>query len=131
MTGSRGADKVTRLKHACAAALVSVALPPLGAVAQPAQLPFSALPADVVDTVRQIQYACEQEGYASSDEAGISFVDLDHTGGTDIALSAQHVCDGMVKGANCSTGGCDLIIWKQVGPGSGGGSSTRPSRPTP
>ncbi|MFG1248135.1 hypothetical protein, partial [Xanthobacter flavus] len=116
MTGSRGADKVTRHTHAFAAALLSVALMPIGAVAQPAQLSFSALPSDVVDTVRQIRHACEQEGYASSDEAGLSFVDLDHTSGTDIILSAQHVCDGMVKGANCSTGGCDLIIWKQVGP---------------
>ncbi|MFG1225744.1 hypothetical protein [Xanthobacter wiegelii] len=115
MMGSRSTPGVFRLKHACAAALVSVALMPLGTVAQPVQLPFSALPADVVDTVRQIRQACEQAGYASSDEAGISFVDLDHTGGTDIILSAQHVCDGMVKGANCSTGGCDLIIWKQVG----------------
>lgn len=116
MTASRGAPGVFRHKHAFAAALLSVAITSAGAVAQPAQIPFSALPSDVVDTVRQIRQACEQAGYASSDEAGISFVDLDHTGGTDIILSAQHVCDGMVKGANCSTGGCDLIIWKQVGP---------------
>lgn len=25
----------------------------------------------------------------------------------------------MAKGANCSTGGCRLIIWKQVGPREG------------
>lgn len=116
MTAGRGANKVTRHKHAFAAALLSVAITPVGAAAQPAQLPFSALPSDVVNTVRQIRQACEEAGYASSDEAGISFVDLDHTGGTDIILSAQHVCDGMVKGGNCSTGGCGLIIWKQVGP---------------
>lgn len=116
MTGGRGADKVIRRTYAIAVALFSVSLMPIGAVAQPAQLPFAALPDDVVDTVRQIRQACEQEGYASSDKAGLSFVDLDHTRGTDIILSAQHVCDGMVKGANCSTGGCGLIIWKQVGP---------------
>jgi len=116
MTASRGARGVFRHKHAFAAALLSVAITSVGAVAQPAQMPFSVLPGDVVDTVRQIRHACEEAGYASSDEAGISFVDLDHNGGTDIILSAQHVCDGMVKGANCSTSGCGLIIWKQVGP---------------
>lgn len=116
MTGSRSTPGVFRHTRAFAAALLSVALMPIGAVAQAAQLPFSTLPGDVVDTVRQIRQACEEAGYASSNETGISFVDLDHTGGTDIILSAQHVCDGMVKGANCSTGGCDLIIWKQVGP---------------
>lgn len=116
MTGSRGALGVFRHKHGFAAAFLSVALMPIGAVAQPAQMPFSDLPRDVVDTVRQIRRACDREGYASSDEAGISFVDLDHTGGTDIILSAQHVCDEMVKGANCSTGACGLSIWKQVGP---------------
>ncbi|MFG1225741.1 hypothetical protein [Xanthobacter wiegelii] len=116
MTGSRSTPGVFRHKHTFATALLSVALMPIGAVAQLAQLPFSALPGDVVGTVRQIQHACQQAGYASSEDAGISFVDLDHNGGTDIIVSAQHVCDGMVKGANCSTGGCGLIIWKQVGP---------------
>ncbi|MFG1209785.1 hypothetical protein V5F79_23610 [Xanthobacter flavus] len=95
MTGSRrGADKVPRHTHAFAAVLLSVALMPIGAVAQAAQLPFSTLPGDVVDTVRQIRQACEEAGYASSNETGTSFVDLDHTGGTDIILSAQQVCDG-------------------------------------
>ena len=54
MTGSRrGADKVTRHTRAFAAALLSVALMPIGAVAQPAQMPFSDLPRDVVGQLRR------------------------------------------------------------------------------
>ncbi|NMN57681.1 hypothetical protein FHT36_001578 [Xanthobacter sp. SG618] len=62
MTASRGAPGVYRHKPVFVAALLSVAITSVGAVAQSAQMPFSALPSDVVDTVRQIHHACEQEG---------------------------------------------------------------------
>lgn len=88
MAGSRSAADNFRRAHALAAALLSIAPMPNAAVAQPSQMPFSALPGDVVDTVRQIRQACDQAGYASSDEAGIYFVDLGHTDGTDITLAA-------------------------------------------
>ena len=53
MTANRSAPGAIRLKRACAAALVSIALMPIGAVAQPAPLPFSALPGDVVGQLRR------------------------------------------------------------------------------
>lgn len=81
-------------------------------------LSFNQLPKDVRQTIRSTQEAClemDPENKTNADMSGVSFIDLDGSGGTDIIVSHRYVCRWPVKGAGCSTGGCSFEIWKQTG----------------
>ena len=80
---------------------------------------FNALPSEVVGYVREIRKRCaelipETRPYAI--DQGISFVDIDGDGATDIIVDAETLCGAWIKGGNCSNRGCDLKIWRQSGP---------------
>ena len=42
--------------------------------------------------------------------------DLEGDGSSDLLVDAEYLCARRMAGANCTNRGCDLQIWKQVGP---------------
>jgi hypothetical protein len=80
-------------------------------------LPFNALPKAVQETVLSKQKACvkeDKDNTTGDNLSGVTFIDLDASGHTDVALYHGKICKYPTKGSVCSTGGCDLEIWKQV-----------------
>lgn len=80
-------------------------------------------PADYPQEVRmildQVRSECKAEGHETVDAPGIgvTIVDLNRDGSKDIILEAWRVCSVEIKNFGaCNTGGCDLKIFKQVGP---------------
>jgi hypothetical protein len=70
----------------------------------------------VLDDVRS---ECKEAGNEVVDDpqAGVTIIDLDHDGSKDILVEGWRACSIQIKNFGaCNTAGCDLQIFKQIGP---------------
>lgn len=84
-----------------------------------AQVDVGSLPKDIKLKVLGIQAACrdiDPDSVSKYQQSGVSQIDLDGDGGNDFILQTEFTCNSAMKGANCSTGGCDLIVYKEIKP---------------
>jgi hypothetical protein len=75
------------------------------------------LPADLRSYVNEVRQRCKELDSASQPHEvmqGIWPLDLDGNGSHDFMVDAQQLCNGWLKGGNCTNRGCDLKIWKKV-----------------
>jgi hypothetical protein len=100
--------------------MVTGLLLPHVAVAESWQtLDASDYPAEVRTILDEVRGGCREAGQQVSEDpqAGVTIIDLDRDGSKDILLDAWHACEVPVKGGGaCNTAGCDIKIFKQVGP---------------
>jgi hypothetical protein len=102
-----------------AVTLAALLLPHIAVAETQQTLDASDYPAEVKKLLDDARSACrENSGQVSEDpQAGVTIIDLDRDGSKDILLDGWHTCDIPVKGNGaCNTGGCDIEIFKQVGP---------------
>jgi hypothetical protein len=95
----------------CLAACQAAAREPIG---------FADLPPDVRTHIEEVRTSCREQDpdfKPYSDTDGVEVVDLAGDGSQDLLVDNEQLCNGQHRGYNCTNRGCDLMIWKQVGPG--------------
>jgi hypothetical protein len=84
------------------------------------ELDPSAYPREVREVLDKVRSECKEEGNTPTEypAAGVTVVDLDQDGSKDIILDAWRACEAQIKNFGaCNTAGCELKIFKQIGPG--------------
>jgi hypothetical protein len=78
----------------------------------------SQYPSEIKTIQNEVRSACREAGLQASEDpqAGVTIIDLDRDGSTDVLFEAWRSCEVEMKGAGCNTAGCDLRIFRQVEP---------------
>lgn len=81
---------------------------------------FNDLPAQVRKHVETVRASCRElyPDFKAYPMQGISTVDIDGDGVSDLMVDQEMLCHMPIAGANCSNRGCDLIIWLRARDGS-------------
>lgn len=88
------------------------------AFAQAKSMQYQQLPPEIRKYADDIHRSCKEQDDSSQPSdlmQGIQVIDLDGSGARDLLVDAETLCNGWIKGGNCSNRGCDLKIWKQTG----------------
>lgn len=110
---------IHKSQKAIAAALLALSLQAGVAAAQDEGVRYTELPGELrsyVDEVRESCKGLDESSMPYHPMQGIMEFDLEEDGSSDLLVAAEYLCERRMAGANCTNRGCDLQVWKEVGP---------------